>query len=381
MNQQQIIFNFQVERFELFKAQNLETGKFDVAFDIGGKILYAHKFILCPISSTFEAMLSDRWTKVGDPIKIEEYFHDDFKQFLTFLYSGQCQLSNDNIFAMVDIAEFYGVQAFKKFCEELLVQTEYTVDNVFLMVELAKTYSLKKLEETVTKFISDNFAMFFKSPQFQALPKSTVKFLIEVNQETPMQEEMFEGVFQWAEKQAKESLEAGNGLDLNGAIKDAISEFLPLINFKSMNSVFLIKFVVKKSFLFSGDELSDILWASNKLFAKVTDKNGKVMKGEIQCGDAEWVTNIIQSVKNRAFYEPDHDICRWDTVLPRPSKPSKLIKSDKVEWYLIYDDYDTEDIGITITSQEMVIDEDYLIAEMSAEDGFELSEDCKIEIY
>uniref|UniRef100_A0A914R9F9 BTB domain-containing protein n=1 Tax=Panagrolaimus davidi TaxID=227884 RepID=A0A914R9F9_9BILA len=139
-------------------------------------------------------MLSDRWAKVGDPIKIEDYSYDDFKQFLTFLYSGQCQLSNDNIFAMVDIAEFYGVAAFKEFCEEFLVQAKCTLDNVFLMVELAKKYSLKKLEETVTKFISDNFAMCFKSPQFQALPKSTVKFLIEVNQETPMQEEMFEGV-------------------------------------------------------------------------------------------------------------------------------------------------------------------------------------------
>uniref|UniRef100_A0A914PL32 BTB domain-containing protein n=1 Tax=Panagrolaimus davidi TaxID=227884 RepID=A0A914PL32_9BILA len=245
MNQQQIIFNFQMERFELFKAQNPETGKFDVAFDIGGKILYAHKFTLCPISSTFEAMLSDRWTKVDDPIKIELYSYDDFKQFLTFLYSGQCQLSNDNIFAMVDIAEFYGVAAFKDFCEEFLIQTECTLDNVFLMVELAKKYSIKKLGETVTKFINDNFAMCFKSLQFQALPKSTVKGLIEVNQETPMQEEMFEGVFQWAEKQAKESLEAGNCLDLNGAIKDAISEFVPLIKFKLMNSFFLTKFVGK----------------------------------------------------------------------------------------------------------------------------------------
>uniref|UniRef100_A0AC35F3H2 BTB domain-containing protein n=1 Tax=Panagrolaimus sp. PS1159 TaxID=55785 RepID=A0AC35F3H2_9BILA len=335
MNPQQILYNFQMERFELFKAQNLETGKFDVAFDIGGKILYAHKFTLCPISSTFEAMLSDRWTKVDDPIKIEDYSYEDFKQFLTFLYSGHCQLSNDNIFPMVDIAEFYGVVAFKDVCEEFLIQTEYTLDNVFLMVELANKYSLKKLEEAV---------------------------------------------FQWAEKQAKENLEAGNGLDLNSAIKDAISEFLPLIKFKSMNSVFLIKFVVKKSFLFSGDELSDILWASNKVFAKVTDENGKIMKGEIQCGDTEWVSNVIQSVKNQGcdYAVPYH--CRWNTVLPRPSKPSKLIRNDTVQWYLLYDD-NSEEIGIKIASHEVVYAQDYLIAEMSAEDGFELSEDCTIDIY
>uniref|UniRef100_A0A914PLF3 BTB domain-containing protein n=1 Tax=Panagrolaimus davidi TaxID=227884 RepID=A0A914PLF3_9BILA len=194
MNPQQIIYNFQMERFEIFKTQNPDIAKFDVAFDIGGKILYAHKFILYPISSTFEAMLSDRWTKSDDPIKIEGYLYDDFKQFLTFLYSGQCELSHDNIFAMVDIAEFFGVVAFKDFCEEFLVQSKFTLDNVFLMVEFAKKYSLKKLEETITKFITDNFAMCFKSIQFQVLPKSTVKDLIEVNQETPMQEEMFEGV-------------------------------------------------------------------------------------------------------------------------------------------------------------------------------------------
>uniref|UniRef100_A0AC35F844 BTB domain-containing protein n=1 Tax=Panagrolaimus sp. PS1159 TaxID=55785 RepID=A0AC35F844_9BILA len=372
MNPQQIIYNFQMKRFEIFKAQNPDNAKFDVAFDIGGKILYAHEFTLCPISSTFEAMLSDRWTEDA-PIKIEGYSYDDFKLFLTFLYSGQCELSNDNIFAMFDIAKFYGVAAFKDVCEEFLVQTELTLDNIFLMIEFAKKYSLKKLEESITKFISDNFAMCFKSAQFQALPKSTIKGLIEENQETAMQEEMFEGVFQWAEKQAKESLEAGNGLDLNCAIKDTISEFLPLIKFKSMNSVFLIQFV--------GD---DILWASNKLFAKVTDKNGKIMKGEIQCEDTKWVSNVIQSVKNRGCDQAEIDFCYWKTVLPSLPEPEynvTLTKNDKVEWYLLIDLFScgNYDDGIIITN--LVFDEDYSIAEMSVEDGFEFSEDCKIDIY
>uniref|UniRef100_A0AC35GNJ1 Uncharacterized protein n=1 Tax=Panagrolaimus sp. PS1159 TaxID=55785 RepID=A0AC35GNJ1_9BILA len=104
------------------------------------------------------------------------------------------------------------------------------------------------------------------------------------------------------------------------------------------------------------------------------------MKGEIQCEDTKWVSNIIQSVKNQGCDYAQSDYCCWYTVLPKPSKSSKLIKGDKAEWYLLYDDR-CEDIGITIANQELVYDEDYLIAEMSAEYGFELSEDCKIVVY
>uniref|UniRef100_A0A914YTC1 BTB domain-containing protein n=1 Tax=Panagrolaimus superbus TaxID=310955 RepID=A0A914YTC1_9BILA len=100
MNAQEILYKFQMEKFEIFKSQDPENGKFDVVFEIDGKKLYANKYMLCTTSTTLESMLSDRWTKSNEPIPLHGHTFEDFKEFLTFLYSGKCSLTDNSIFAM-----------------------------------------------------------------------------------------------------------------------------------------------------------------------------------------------------------------------------------------------------------------------------------------
>uniref|UniRef100_A0AC35F4K7 BTB domain-containing protein n=1 Tax=Panagrolaimus sp. PS1159 TaxID=55785 RepID=A0AC35F4K7_9BILA len=100
-----ILQEIQLQLYEAFNSQNPEL--FDTVFEIDGKKLYAEKLRLSLISSTFNSMLSDRWISKNDVIPIKDYSFNDFKEFLTFLYSGECQLNDKNIFTMIDIAEFY----------------------------------------------------------------------------------------------------------------------------------------------------------------------------------------------------------------------------------------------------------------------------------
>uniref|UniRef100_A0AC34G5B8 BTB domain-containing protein n=1 Tax=Panagrolaimus sp. ES5 TaxID=591445 RepID=A0AC34G5B8_9BILA len=131
MDAKETLYELQMERFEVFKTQDPENEHFDGVFEFNGKKLYANKFMICSISSTFNSMLSKRWTKPDEPIIIQEYSYDDFKQLLTFIYSGECSLTADNIFAMVDIAEFYGILLLKKYCEEFLADVKLDAKNVF----------------------------------------------------------------------------------------------------------------------------------------------------------------------------------------------------------------------------------------------------------
>uniref|UniRef100_A0A914P7B0 BTB domain-containing protein n=1 Tax=Panagrolaimus davidi TaxID=227884 RepID=A0A914P7B0_9BILA len=78
MSVERIQYDFSMQRFAVFKEQDPENGYFDVVFEIEEKKLYAHKLMLCPVSTTFKSMLSECWTKPNELIKIEGYSFDDF---------------------------------------------------------------------------------------------------------------------------------------------------------------------------------------------------------------------------------------------------------------------------------------------------------------
>uniref|UniRef100_A0AC34GP32 BTB domain-containing protein n=1 Tax=Panagrolaimus sp. ES5 TaxID=591445 RepID=A0AC34GP32_9BILA len=237
------LFEIQQEMAEAFEAQDPETGLFDVTFEIDGKKLYAHKNHLSVLSETFNSMLSDRWNSKNEPIKIKDYSFEDFKEFLTFIYSGECILTIDNIATMVDIAEFYQV-------------------------------------------------------------------------------------YKWAENRAMEKQKVDESFNFNETIKEELSEILPLFNFKEMSYEFIIKFVVRNIiFLFTGDELRDLLLAARgKVYVRIFDENGTMMKGFLDCLEVKKVADVIRSQKS-VFRSTNY----WDTKQQKPSEPSKITKNDKID--------------------------------------------------
>uniref|UniRef100_A0AC34GNZ7 BTB domain-containing protein n=1 Tax=Panagrolaimus sp. ES5 TaxID=591445 RepID=A0AC34GNZ7_9BILA len=334
--------------YKLFHSQNPETGKFDVTFKIDGKKLHAHLQHLALISHTFESMLSDRWNTAGasddGTIPIKDYSFEDFKQLLTFIYSGECNLTMENIFTMVDMAEFYQINVFKNACVEFLSNIQLTLQNIFPWLELANKYSLEGLKESINNYISKALRL----------------------------EEMFEEAYKWAENRAMEKQKVDESLNMNEAIKKDLSDILPLINFKDMSEDFLLNFVVRKSFFCAGPELSDILDAArDKVYVRVFDINGKMMKGVLDCPDIDKVVDVIKSQK---------DICSnmyfWETRQEKPTAPSKLTINEKTEWLLVYD----IEGDLALRRPAGGNQTDYILAEMVAEDGFHPLK-CKIEVY
>uniref|UniRef100_A0A914QNR9 BTB domain-containing protein n=1 Tax=Panagrolaimus davidi TaxID=227884 RepID=A0A914QNR9_9BILA len=94
MKSMNYIKKLQPQLVAAFKSQDPEL--FDIVFDIEGKKLYADKLIL----SIFKSMLSNRWISKNDAIKIKTYKFNDFKKLLTFIYSGECILTDANILTM-----------------------------------------------------------------------------------------------------------------------------------------------------------------------------------------------------------------------------------------------------------------------------------------
>uniref|UniRef100_A0A914PAW2 BTB domain-containing protein n=1 Tax=Panagrolaimus davidi TaxID=227884 RepID=A0A914PAW2_9BILA len=364
MSAERIRYELSMQRFEVFKAQDPENGTFDVK-------LYAHKLMLRQVSPAFKSMMSNQLTIFDEPVLIENYKLEDFKEFLTFIYSGKCRLSKENIFSMIDIAEFYCVPKLKTICEEFLTKTVLNLENIYQMIEISTKYSLAKLNQLVIGFASKNISTFLKNEQFYGLEKCTLKKILELSDKTEHQEVVFEAVYKWAEKQAKENLETDNGLDLNNAIKNAISDLLPFLNFQNMGTDFLTFFVAKQTNIFTVSELRDILWDGSRVHVQITDENGKKIKGELKCDEMNKAVDEIKSLKYKCCFFP-----YWRTIRQKSLTQSKYIENEKIDWYLVY----CSRGYLVITHRENISDSDYLLAEMFAEDGSILNEKCKIEI-
>jgi hypothetical protein len=194
MDFNQTLQNFDRQIYENFKLQNPETGFYDVVFDIKGKKLYAEKIRLSILSNTLKSMLSDRWTSKDEPIKITDYNFDDFYQFLTFLYTGDCNLTVDNIDSMVDIGEYYNVDTLKEACDRFLSKMEINDQNIFKLFNTVSKYSLAKLKESLKTYVATKFSILIESNEFMEFNKSNIEDFIILCKEKVKPEELFKAV-------------------------------------------------------------------------------------------------------------------------------------------------------------------------------------------
>uniref|UniRef100_A0A914P6K0 BTB domain-containing protein n=1 Tax=Panagrolaimus davidi TaxID=227884 RepID=A0A914P6K0_9BILA len=327
----------QLQIFDAFKSQNPEL--FDVVFEIEGKKVYAHKFPLSIISTTFESMLSDRWISKNNAIKIESHKYDDFKEFLKFLYSGECQLSDENIITMIDIAEFYQVNSFKKYCGEYLSKITLNIENIIQITEASHKYSMLQMKKPIQGFLIKNFKTFVKSDEFLNANEFIIKQFVKMEPNNDIKTGgIFQAVYELAKNQANMKNESDDE-NLNDPIKAEITPFLQLI-----------KFIVK-----------------------ITNSDGNSICGNLQNKSA---IDIIETLKNRESNNSYHKSIFWKTECKKPSTPCPLKQRDDVKWYLFY--FPSGAIGVLNSSE--INQNTYLLAEMVAETDFKITQKCKIEI-
>uniref|UniRef100_A0A914QP50 BTB domain-containing protein n=1 Tax=Panagrolaimus davidi TaxID=227884 RepID=A0A914QP50_9BILA len=351
------------------ESQNSEM--FDVVFEVEGKKLYAHKFRLSTISTTFESMVSDRWISKDNVIPIKDYSFNDFKEFLTFIYTGKCSLTEENIFAMIDIAEFYQVNSFKKYCDEYLSKMTINMENIFQLIEISAKYSLLQMKKPMHIFISENFSTLIKYSEFLNVDKSVIGDLVLYDFVQP--EETFQIVYEWSENQAMKKRNDEN-FNKNDAIKAEITPFLSNIEFKHMDSSFISEYVVKKDFLFAYNQFHVILLSDVKV--QITCQNGNIIYGYISRESSAF--EIIQLLKNRLSENEKDCFIYWKNPNNKiPLIPSSLKKRVSVHWYLVY----CPDGDIAVVNANHICERHFIIAEMFLEKYFfSYTPKCKIEI-
>uniref|UniRef100_A0AC34G124 BTB domain-containing protein n=1 Tax=Panagrolaimus sp. ES5 TaxID=591445 RepID=A0AC34G124_9BILA len=244
------IYKMQAKRFKVFESQDVEAGHFDVTFELEGRKLHAHKMFLTSVSEPLDAWLSTRWTKKDEVIKISDYSFNDFYEFLHFLYTGDCKITEDNVFALTDMAEFYGIEYLKGFCDIFLSVTKSLLEaaNVY---NWAENRVKKEKADDATNF---NLLEAIKAELSTILPleKGFLLSPAEMYRIFKIREEPFKTVVELAERQALKKQEMSSdtaSFDLVDSVKADLACVVPHVKFYEMDKSFLTNFVAAKGII------------------------------------------------------------------------------------------------------------------------------------
>uniref|UniRef100_A0A914PSJ0 BTB domain-containing protein n=1 Tax=Panagrolaimus davidi TaxID=227884 RepID=A0A914PSJ0_9BILA len=323
-------------RFELFQSQDLQNGLFDVAFIIGGKMIYAHKFILGSASSTLkEKLLLRMRLQNNDPIIIDDCSYGDFYDFLTFLYSGSCDLKDKNLFSIADISDKYNVKQLERRCTDYLTNAEYCSKNFVELYELFNEHPI--FRGAFRSGMLKKYPKWLQSSNFLLAKKKIIEAIVALDRPYKHEDKLFTAVYEWAATRAKHIHRASNGdrndntrvqhplkveinvdddcmiIDevivtpkkpqpsshdnsLNEIIKNELADLLPKIHFNAMTKEFISSYVVKRGFIFSYTELSKIFDNVKKFEVEVTDIAGKKARGMLF--DQDFVIDEIKNLED-----------------------------------------------------------------------------------
>ena len=129
-----------------------------------------------------------------DAIPITGHSYEDFKEFLTYLYLGYCEINHENVMALVDLAESYDVKLLKNKCDIFLTKTQPSSDTVLKIYESLKVYLLKNACTIIIKFIMTNTSEVLQSAQFLNAKRETVLDIVRMENLSISEEDLFEAV-------------------------------------------------------------------------------------------------------------------------------------------------------------------------------------------
>uniref|UniRef100_A0AC34FT65 BTB domain-containing protein n=1 Tax=Panagrolaimus sp. ES5 TaxID=591445 RepID=A0AC34FT65_9BILA len=244
----QCLNTMQTERYKIFKEQDLEKGRFDVTFEVEGKMLHAHRFVLTSVSEPLDSWLSNRWTTKDAVIKIEDYPYDCFYEFLCFLYAGTCALSQENI-------------AYK-WAEHRVLKDKTAADDKSFNLLAAVKAELKNmvLPELDLSRMNYGFLMdFVVEKGFLLTPAELSQFFIYRSRRGCCLQHAFKNTYNVAEKQVlkKQEMYPEESFNLNDSINAYLVDVIPLVKFSIMDPEFLLDFVVENGFFLSPAEFSE----------------------------------------------------------------------------------------------------------------------------
>uniref|UniRef100_A0AC34FDK8 BTB domain-containing protein n=1 Tax=Panagrolaimus sp. ES5 TaxID=591445 RepID=A0AC34FDK8_9BILA len=223
----------------LYKAFK-EQADCDITFIVKDEDIKAHKFMISLRSEVLKTMLNNKLSYENDKIVIKdpEVEAEDFRQFLQYLYTDNCEISESIVKVLLHLGHMYVVPSLLESCTSY-IQMSLQNDNIFAYAELGLLYGDDcKLMKNCLEYLSENDVLVRKNVLYDAkasleLVKKIVGECERTNSVT--EDHLFKAIFKWAQFECVQ-----RALDKNASnLKAVITDILPLIKFDKLKSITL----------------------------------------------------------------------------------------------------------------------------------------------
>lgn len=232
----------------------------DINFVVGEsenqKIFHTHRYILAINSPVFHAMFYGNLAEVSTSVSIPDTDAESFEQFLRFLYTEECEITEENVISIVYLSTKYIVPALVKKCVRFLQKT-ITPDTAFTVLSQAVHFGADALEENCWEVIDSDCVEALESEAFLKIDHSLLCELFSRDTLNVKEIELFQAALKWSENQCEEQ-------GLKGTVEDkriVLGTAVNLIRFPTMTLEEFAGEVVHRTKLLIDQDVIDIFLA------------------------------------------------------------------------------------------------------------------------
>jgi protein-L-isoaspartate(D-aspartate) O-methyltransferase len=161
---------------EIFKLIEKDTFS-DIKFSVEEKLIPAHKMVLVAQSEHFRQMFAGCFKESHDGIiKIFDCSPETFSEVLLFLYTGKCNITEDNCFSILEQANFFQLSRLIAMCE-IFWYERINIENAGTCLSFAKHFNATQLSHFAMEFIFKNV---HEVTQSQAWKELEIELISEV---------------------------------------------------------------------------------------------------------------------------------------------------------------------------------------------------------
>lgn len=150
----------------------------DICFRVEGYDFLCHKAFFCGRSDYFKALLEDHFSE-GEMMQsqpstpvltLHNISHEIFICLLYYIYSDDTELSPENVYDVLCVADMYLLPGLKRLCGKTLAKT-LCEDNVVHIWKTAKLFRLSRLEDQCTEYMAKIIEKLVEQVEFAEIIK------------------------------------------------------------------------------------------------------------------------------------------------------------------------------------------------------------------